>query len=166
MRGIEEYWLPYILSQAVSLILLWVAWKKKGWARFLFALLFLYAGCYNLYIGLTKPDEYNNFARLAIPLYRDFIEGWFSTYNYIMIPLIALGQLLIGIGFLLKGWWLRMACMGAIIFLVAIAPLMVGSAFPFSITVSLAAWLILRNRAGQAYWFWEKGAAIKSRQYA
>ena len=166
MQGIDQYWLPYIISQVVSLVLLLVAWKKKGWARLLFALLFLYAGCYNLYIGFNRPDEYNNFARLALPPYRDFINGWFSTHNHIMIPLIALGQLLIGTGFLLKGWWVRMACIGAIIFLLAIAPLMVGAAFPFSITVSLAAWLILRNRAGQENWFWEKGAALKSRHYA
>lgn len=113
---------------------------------------FLWASGTNMYIGITKPDIYQEYADLAIPLYRDFINGWFSHYNYILIPLIAAGQFLIALGMLLKGWWVTAACFGAIIFLLSIAPLMVGAAFPFSITVSIAVWLILLNDDKSYIW--------------
>lgn len=145
MKGLYEYLLPYTISQVVSIIFLLVALRNTRRARWMFAILFLWAACTNMYIGITNPDSYLDNARLALPFYRDFINGWFSHWNHIIIPLIAIGQLLITVGMLLKNWWVKWACIGAIIFLLSIAPLMVGSAFPFSVTVSIAVLLILRN---------------------
>jgi len=145
MEGLQEYLMPYIISQAASLIMLIAAWKKTRRARWLFFILFLWASATNMYIGLTDPDSYLDNTRFAIPLYQDFINGWFSHYNHIVIPLIAVGQFFIAAGMILRGWWVKLACIGSIIFLLSIAPLMVGSAFPFSITVSIAAVLILIN---------------------
>ena len=54
-----------------------------------------------MYIGLTEPDNYLDNADLAIPFYQDFIDGWFSHYNHVIIPLIAIGQLFIACGMLL-----------------------------------------------------------------
>lgn len=152
MKGLQEYLVPYLISQAASLIFLLAAWKKPRLARWLFAGLFCWASGTNMYLGLTSPDSYLDNARLALSFYRDFINGWFSQNNHIMIPLIAAGQLLIAVGMLLNGWWVKLACIGAIIFLIAIAPLMVGSAFPFSITVSVAAWLTLKNDSKDFLW--------------
>jgi len=152
MNGLENYLIPYFGSQLVSIIVLYAAWKNTRLGRLFFALMFLYAGCYNMYIGFVIHDAYLGFAELAVPLYRDFINGWFSYYNYIMIPMIATGQLAIGIGMVLNGGWVQLACLGAIIFLLSIAPLMVGSAFPFSLTVSAAAFLILRNDELEYLW--------------
>jgi hypothetical protein len=81
-----------------------------------------------MYIRLTDPDSYLDNARFAIQLYQDFINGWFSHYNHIMIPLIAVGQFFIAIGMLLHNWWLRLACIGSIIFLLSISPLMISIA--------------------------------------
>lgn len=152
MNSLEAYVIPYVISQAVSVIFLIVAWKKTKWARVLFALLFFWASGTNMYIGVTKPDTYQLYADLAIPVYTNFINGWFSQHNYVVIPLIAVGQFLIASGMLLKSWWVNGACIGAIIFLLSIAPLMVGAAFPFSITVSIAAWLILLNDDKNYIW--------------
>jgi hypothetical protein len=152
MKGLEQYIWPYIISQGASIIILIIAWKKTRWARILFALLFFWASGTNMYIGIIKPGTYQLYADMAIPAYRNFINGWFSHYNYIMIPVIAAGQFLIAISILLKGWWVKGACIGAIIFLLSIAPLLVGSAFPFSITVSLAACFILRNDDKNYLW--------------
>lgn len=152
MNGLANYLIPYIGSQIVSVIILYSTWKNTRLGRLLFALMFLYAGCYNMYIGFVTPDAYLGFAELAIPLYRDFINGWFSYNNYILIPMIATGQLAIGVGMLLNGSRVQLACIGAIIFLLSIAPLMVGSAFPFSLTVSAAALLILRNDEMDYLW--------------
>src|SRR6187549_713363 len=143
MNELNEYLVPYAISQVVSIVFLIVAWNKTRWARWLFFALFLWASATNMYIGLTDPDSYLDNARFAIPLYQDFINGWFSHYNHIIIPLIAIGQFFIAAGMLLHGWWVKLACIGSIIFLLSISPLMVGSAFPFSITVSIAAVLIL-----------------------
>ena len=142
MNGLDEYIIPYLTSQVVSALILIAAWKRTRWARWLFSALFLWASATNMYIGLTDPDSYLDNARFAIPLYQDFINGWFSHYNQLIIPLIAVGQLCIAIGMLLHGWWVKLACIGSIIFLLSIAPLMVGAAFPFSITVSIASLLI------------------------
>ena len=152
MEGWYEYLLPYLFSQAASIVLLIAAWKRTRLARWLFSVLFLWASATNMYIGLTDPDSYLNNAQFAIPLYQDFINGWFSHYNQIIIPLIAVGQFFIAIGMLLHSWWVKLACIGSIIFLLSISPLMVGSAFPFSITVSIAGFLILINDDKNYIW--------------
>ncbi|HJS55630.1 MAG TPA: hypothetical protein VJ765_13845 [Chitinophagaceae bacterium] len=160
MNGLAEYIVPYSISQVVSLIILIAAWKRTRWARWMFFVLFFWAFCINLYLGLTSPDSYLDNAKFALPFYQDFINGWFNDHNHIIIPLIALGQLLIAIGMILKGWWVKWACIGSIIFLLSIAPLMVGAAFPFSITVSIAAYLIYRNDNKGYIWKAEKPHAI------
>lgn len=152
MKGLDDYLIPYLISQGVSIAILLAAWKNTRLARLLFSIMFLYAGFYNLTLGFRKPDEYLGFAELAIPIYRDFINGWFSRHNHIVIPVIASGQLAIGVSMVLQGIWVKLACLGAIAFLLSIAPLMVGSAFPFSLTVSAAAILIWRNDKKNFLW--------------
>lgn len=152
MNGFDEYIIPYVISQVVSIIILIAAWKSTRWARWLFSALFLWASATNMYIGVTDPDSYLDNARFAIPLYQDFINGWFRHYNHVIIPLIAVGQFFIFIGMVLHGWWVKLACLGSIIFLLSIAPLMVAAAFPFSITVSIAAWLIFLNDDKNYIW--------------
>ena len=152
MNGLDEYMIPYLISQVVSIIILIAAWKRTRWARWLFSGLFLWASVTNMYIGLTDPDSYLDNARFAIPLYQDFINGWFSHYNHIIIPLIAVGQLFISAGILLHGWWVKLACIGSIIFFLSISPLMAASAFPFPLTVSIAIFLILINDDKNYIW--------------
>lgn len=152
MNMFDEYLVPYIISQIVSLIILAVAWKRTRWGRWLFAVLFFWAAVTNMYTGITNPDIYLKYADLAIPLYRDFINGWFSYYNHIIIPLIAIGQFMIATGILLKGIWFKLACLGSIIFLLSISPLLVGAAFPFSLTVSIAALQIYLNDDANYVW--------------
>ena len=152
MNGFDEYIIPYLISQVVSIIILSAAWKRTRWARWLFSVLFFWASATNMYIGLTNPNIYLDNARFAIPLYQDFTNGWFSHYNHIIIPLIAVGQFLIAIGMILHGRWVKLACIGSIFFLLSIAPLMVAAAFPFPITVSIAAWLIFLNEGKNYIW--------------
>jgi hypothetical protein len=145
MNGLSTHIVPYLISQAVSLMILFVAWKHARWARWLFFILFFWASATNMYLGITNPGVYLEYADMAIPVYRDFINGWFTDYKHIIIPLIAIGQLSIAVGILLRGIWIKLACVGSIVFLLSIAPLLVGSAFPFSMTVSVAAVLIYKN---------------------
>lgn len=163
MRNLDLFLLPYIISQCVALFILLLAWKKTHWGRMVFAMLFMYAGIYNMYIGFEKPDDYLGFADYALPFYRDFINGWFKHNNHIAIPIIATGQLMVATGMLLRGWWVKWACIGAIVFLISIIPLMVGSAFPFPIIVSFAAWLILKRDDREYLW---KKSGVKTQHNA
>jgi hypothetical protein len=131
-------------------------------ARLLLAALFLYAAIFNMQLSIRNPDKYLEYAPMALPFYRRFIEGWFSHYNYIVVPLIAVGQLIISLGFLLKGWWVKWACIGAIVFLLAIAPLMVGAGFPFSIVVSIAATIVLKK--DKRDYLWRRSVARQLKQ--
>ncbi len=115
-------------------------------------LMFGWASVTNFTISFNNPKVYLDYADTALAFYRDFINGWFSAHIQIMVPLIATGQLLMAIGMFLKGWWVNAACIGAVIFLLAIAPLMAGSGFPFSIVVSLAAWLVFKHDAKDYLW--------------
>ena len=145
MADLDKYLVPYLVSQAVSFILLFAASQNTKLARALFALMFLGASVTNMYNGITQPEVYLEYGKLALPFYRDFINGWFSHNSHVLVPLIAVGQLAIGIGMLLRGSPVKWACKGTILFLIAIAPLMVGSAFPFSVTVSVATLVILTS---------------------
>ncbi len=152
MKGLEQFIVPYAISQIAAIAILITSLKSTRWARIAFAALFFWAFCINMYLGITNPDSYLDNAKFALPLYRDFINGWFSHYNHIIIPAIACGQLLIAIGMLLKEWWVKLACIGAIIFLLSISPLMVASAFPFSLITSAAAFIILQRDGFNYVW--------------
>lgn len=162
LQGLDDYLVPYIIVQFVGIGFLATANWNTRLARLLFSILFLYAAFINLQLGLKNPDVYLEYGEMALPFYRDFIQGWFSKYNHIMVPAIAFGQFLIGIGMLLQGWWVRWACTGVILFLMAIAPLMVGSGFPFSLVASIAAWLILQNDEKYVLWHNPHGNAAGS----
>jgi hypothetical protein len=154
MKGLDQYLVLYLVSQVVAIVVLMATYRTTRIGRLVFAMMFIWASVTNMNIGVTKPDTYLEYGKMALPFYRDFINGWFSRYNHIVIPLIAVGQLLIGIGMLLKGWWVRWACIGAIIFLLCITPLIVGSAFPFPLIVAWAAWIVLK-RDKKAY-LWQR----------
>jgi Domain of unknown function (DUF4342) len=67
---------------------------------------------------------------------------------------------------LLKGWVFRAGSIGAIIFLLAIAPLGVGAAFPCTVIVAISTWLLLRNKQIDYLWIskYRKIAALSSKQ--
>lgn len=123
----------YILVQMAGLLLLVTAAKRPRLARKLLAGLFFAASMVNLYFGFSEPDIYLNYAPLSLPWYHDFILGWFSHYDHLIVPLIALGQFKLVVLMTLEGKWVKWACGGMIFFLLAITPLMIGSGFPFTL---------------------------------
>ncbi len=147
VQGLDPRWIvPYAISLVIAVCLLVFAFGRPSIARWSVALIFVWAGCYNLWLGATDPTEYINFANLAIvPAYRDFINGYFSTICGPMIMAIGVGQLLCGIAMALGGRVARWGVVGVVTFLTLIAPLGQGSAFPFSILVSLAAVVCLQG---------------------
>lgn len=152
MKGLDIYFIPWLISNIVGILILWTAVKRPKIARISFFLLFGWAGWFNYTTAHATPEVYLEYASMSVGLYSDFILGWFSNHVTPMITIIAVGQGLIAIGMLLRGLWVKVACLGTIIFLLSIAPLGVGAGFPFSITVSIAAYLIIRSRKHEYLW--------------
>lgn len=163
MKGLEDttYLLMYSISNAVALLLLWAAWKRSRLARLLFFLLFGWASWANWTTALYNPQFYIEYADLTfLNVYKQFIHGWFSNHITEAVGFIATCQALIAVSMLLKGWILKTGAIGAIVFLLAIAPLGVGSAFPFSFIASAALYFILRNRENDYLWINNNSKAI------
>jgi hypothetical protein len=154
MKGLDNpnYLVAYIISNIAGLIILWAAIKRPYLARLMFVILFSWACVANYTLAHQKPEEYLNYADTSIKWYRDFIHGWFTNHITIMVSSIAIGEGLIAIGMILKGWWVKLSCIGVIVFLMAIAPLGVYAGFPFSITVSIAAFVVLKKNAVNYLW--------------
>lgn len=143
----EEFLGPYIGSNVFATVLLLLALWRPGVVRILFALIFLATALFNGYTALTEPEAYLMYAELgALPIYRKFITGFFSHHTSIFVLAIASGQLAVGILLAVrKPITLKLGTLGAIVFLAAIAPLGVGSAFPFSLIASAALIIMLRK---------------------
>lgn len=105
MTYLQEYLVPYLISNVVAIFLLGLSWVAPSWTRWAFVFLFLWASGVNTYTALTTPDVYLEYAQMAIPLYRSFILGWFVEHvQYMVIP-IAIGQFLIALFLALGGKW-------------------------------------------------------------
>lgn len=155
---IEELtlWIIYIVANLIGLLILWAGIKKPRLARWLFFFLFAWAAGVNYTTANSYPEVYLTYADHSITIYSRFINGWFSKHVSVMVSFIAIGQVLIALGILLKGYWVKLACIGIMIFLIAIAPLGIYAAFPFSITVSLAAFFILLTDDKNFIWLKEQ----------
>lgn len=138
-------------SNLVALLILWAAFRRPPLARLALVLLFGWAAWVNYSAARETPEVYLNYSRYAIKWYALFIDGWFRQHVTPVVTCIAVGQALIAIGMLYRGFWLKAACIGTIVFLLAIAPLGFGAAFPFSLIVSFAAWKI-QKREHPALW--------------
>jgi hypothetical protein len=155
MKGFENqsYLIAYIISNVVALLMLWAAKGQPRMARLLFFLLFAWASWTNWTIAIRNPQFYIEYADLSfLSVYRQFIRGWFSRHISDVVGFIATCQAIIAVSMLLKGWILKTGIIGAIVFFVGIAPLGVGSAFPFSVTASLALYFIWRSRVDNYLW--------------
>ena len=143
----REYLLAYLISNAIALALLVLAFRKPASVRWASIAIFLWAAFTNARIALTSPLDYQTFGDLTwSAVYRSFIRGWFQDHTALLLLPIAAGQLAIAL-LLLANTPLtrRLATAGSIVFLLAIAPLGVGSAFPFSLTYSLALVVMVRR---------------------
>lgn len=138
------YAVPYGVSLTIAAGILLLSIARPNIARWLVAAIFAYACIYNSWLGVNKPEEYQGFAELALlPWYREFITGPFLANGSFFIVMIAVGQGVIALTTALGGRVLWVGVVGTTMFLAGIAPLGVGSAFPFSAIVALAAWVYL-----------------------
>jgi hypothetical protein len=67
-----------------------------------------------------------------------------------------MGQLLIGVGLMLNNAWTKLACIGGILFGLAIAPLGVGSAFPSTVSMAVGFYILARKYQHDYIWKWNQ----------
>jgi hypothetical protein len=134
-----------VVANILALMILLFCWKWKVGGRLSLVLLFLWAGLYNFWAAFLSPEQYLAYARLAsVTWYQKFILGFFSEHTTAIVALIALGQLAAAVLMSLRGTAVYLGLAGAIISLVAIAPLGSGSAFPSTLIAASGALLLLQ----------------------
>lgn len=161
MKGLENqtYLIAYIISNVVALALLVVAIKWPKAARVLFFALFSWASWTNWSIALNNPQAYVDYANFVfIGFYKQFIQGWFSRHILPVVGFIATAQALVAVSQLLKGRIYKTGVTGAIVFLIAIVPFGVGSAFPCTLIMAVA--LLFLWRQNDYVWHHKKGGSI------
>lgn len=127
-------------SSVVGMAMLMTAIKSPRWGRMLLSGIFVYAAGTNLRIAMTTPQDYLAFSEYAVlDVYRQFILGFFALHTAEVIGAIAIGQAAIAFLLATNGWPRRLGYYGAIVFLLAIVPLGVGSGFPCTVLMALAA---------------------------
>lgn len=148
MKGLENqtYLIAYLVSNAVAILLLVAAWKWPRTGRLMFLLLFAWASWFNWQTVSHTPQLYLDYAHLTFSdWYKQFILGWFSTHTRLAVGFIATCQGLMALAMLLRGWLFKAGAIAAIIFLLAIIPLGLGSAFPCTLIMAAAMGLLLRG---------------------
>jgi hypothetical protein len=140
----------YTVTGAVSLALLGAAWWRPRAARWAFAALFAGAACFNAVTALRTPEVYvTGFGPVAFPPMREFILGVVALAPGPFVLAIAAGQLVIAVGLAVgRGAPLRLAVVGATVFLGAISWLGVGAGFPTNLVLAAGVILLLRGERG------------------
>jgi hypothetical protein len=153
MEALKEWLIPYIISNIVFLLSIVAALRKPMWTRIFFAGFFLWAAYFNSTTAIQSPEIYLTYANLnALPAYSKFINEYFSEHITMIVSTIAVGQFLIALGLILNKTWVKLACIGGIIFGLAIAPLGVGSGFPATVFMAVAFFILLKKNDHDFIW--------------
>ncbi|MCF8336129.1 MAG: hypothetical protein K9H65_05970 [Bacteroidales bacterium] len=143
----EQYMLPIILANLVAVVVMLSSYNFPRFMRFIWGLIFIAAGIVNLITVYNAPGIYvDSFGPAAIERYQEIIYGPFSKQPAVYVTLIAVGQILVGALIWSRGFWYYLGLTGGVIFLLAIAPLGVGSAFPCTIILAFGLIFMMRKR--------------------
>ena len=148
MYGLENkaYLIAYAISNTFALVVLFFAWKQNRLGRIFLFVLFGWASWANWTTALNSPNDYLAYADLTfLPFYKQFIEGWFGNHVLTVVGFIASTQALIAFSLLLKGNVYKAGVIAGIIFLLSIAPLGVGSAFPCTVLLAVAMMILYKH---------------------
>lgn len=148
-----QYWAELLISNIAAIIILLSCIYRPRIGRMLFALLFIWAAFTNWSTAHSKPEVYLEYGRFAVlDWYKEIINGFFARHIEELVSLIAVSQLLIGVAMLLNGLVFKIGCWGGILFLLAIAPLGVGSGFPCTIIMAASLILLLKKHNNSFVW--------------
>lgn len=136
---VRQYLWPYVLSNAVALGLLAASLWRPRLTRYAFVLVFAAAGAFNAFTAIRDAGAYLMYGDMTPwGAYRSFITGIFADHTALFVLAIALGQLVVATLLAMIRPWRLIGVAGAALFLIAIAPLGVGSAFPATLVMALA----------------------------
>ena len=161
MNGLnnQTYLLLLIISNIVAVLQFIAAIKWPRIARLSFFVLFVWAGWTNWTTSRETPQFYLEYADFALfQWYTDLINGWFADYIQTAVGLIAICQFLIAISMILKGWIYKTGSIGAMIFLIAILPLGVGSGFPCTGIMAVAIFILIKKH--NIGFIWKKNKIV------
>jgi hypothetical protein len=142
---------PYIVSNVIAIATAVIAMIWPNIGRVFLSGIFIGAAAFNVFTAWENPDLYLQFGELTTSdLYRRIILGPFSMHIEIYVSIIAVCQVIIGAFLLYKGRLMQTAMLAAIVFLLAIAPLGIGSAFPAPLILSAALVILMRAKIDQS----------------
>ncbi len=142
-----EFSIPYTVTNIIAIASAIMAMQWPTSARVLLGAIFIGAACLNTYLAIVNPQVYVGYGEItASTLYRSVILGPFAAHAQRYVLMIAMCQLLIGAYTCYKGRPMNVAMIGGIIFLLAIAPLGIGSAFPSTLIMALAFVILLGRK--------------------
>lgn len=152
-----EFWETYaeewVIVNGIAVLVFLASYLRPRLGRLLFFLLFTWASLANYFTASLRPEVYLDYAELTpFTFLKLFIKGWFANHIWLVVSSIAAVQILMAIGFLLRGWGLQMASIAAMIFFFAIAPLGIGSGFPSSLIAAAAVYFILKRGGRDFIW--------------
>jgi hypothetical protein len=142
----QEFLAAYLSANLVAFGILALAFWRPTIVRWIWVAIFVWAAVVNTLTAAGEPWVYLAYGALTpSALYRDFIAGWFSTHIQPFVLSIAAGQLTIAILLSRAGDARWLGVLGASVFLLAIAPLGIGSGFPFSL-IAIASLVVMERR--------------------
>lgn len=133
-----DYWFPYVVTHAVTFLMIFICYKWPKAGKVAWGIIFILAGIFNIFTVIRDPEAYLSYRDHAVDFYKFFIDGVFRSFTIFIVSLIGTGQILVGIFLLRKGKLFSLGILGGIVFLVAIAPLGIGSAFPSTLLMALS----------------------------
>jgi hypothetical protein len=143
----QEYLVPFIVTNVVSILLIYMSVKWTMTTKIVFAVIFFLAFVFNLYNVLNNTDSYLEFGKTSLLFfYRDFIFGDFRDNIILYIIIVAVFQLFLSFCLFTESILTEYGIIGGIIFLVLIAPLGIGSAFPSTLLMALALYIVYVKR--------------------
>lgn len=140
------YFLPFVLANAVALLLFLLAIARARWAFRAYAALFAWSAWMNVSLAWNDPIAYLRFSDLVLwEPYRDLILGPFAPHIQRYMALVSASQLLLAIGLLTPGRLRTLAGIGSVLFFLAVAPLGIGSGFPATLVLAAGMVILLRK---------------------
>ncbi|MEQ8477195.1 hypothetical protein [Fulvivirga sp.] len=143
----DEYFIPWLSSNIIALILLFFCWKYPKIGRYAYAIIFLLAAFINITTAIGSPELYLEYSKWTfLKVYERFIEGYFKEHITGFVTIIGLGQLLVSLGLLIGSYFYKPALIGGLLFAIGILPLGMGSGFPAPVFMIMSFWLLLTNK--------------------
>jgi hypothetical protein len=136
--NLPEYFFPYVITHLIAILLIVICYKRPNTGKVAWGIIFILAGIFNIFMVIRNPYAYLSYRDHAVEFYKFFIDGVFSSFTIFIVSLIGAGQILVGFFLLRKGKLFLLGILGGIVFLIAIAPLGIGSAFPSTLLMALS----------------------------